>query len=300
MNASMPPNRFTCIVLFGLLLAPNTVAAGDTPELRAVPSGSFLMGSPADEPEREGWVAGTESPQHRIEFPRAFEIGRFSVTVRQYAHFIAETGWRSDGGCHVFDGRDWHLRAEASWRAPGFPQTDDHPVVCVGWYDAMAYVSWLDRQRTGHRLPTEAEREYATRAGTATPFWFGAQIGPGDANYDTRGGFAGGVERAPFRGTTVPVDSYAANPWGLYAVHGNVWEWTADCYAGTHANRPVNLLADGSQPRTDTGCDRRSLRGGAFNRHPSTLRSAYRTGLDPGFRGHSIGFRVARTIAIGP
>jgi formylglycine-generating enzyme required for sulfatase activity len=260
------------------------------------------MGSPATEPERESWQAGTESPLHEVVIPRAFEIGRFPVTVAEFAAFVAATGYRMDGSCHVFDGKDWTPRSDASWRGPGFSQADVHPVVCVGWHDAMAYVSWLNAQTGGsrYRLPSEAEREYAARAGASTPFWWGRTISPSDANYDHREVYAGSATRGPYRGSTVPVRSYTPNGWGLYQVHGNVWEWTADCYVDTYADKTPHLLLDGATPRTDRGCDRRSLRGGAFNRHPNTLRAAYRTGLDPSFRGHSIGFRVARSLAAPP
>ncbi len=258
------------------------------------------MGSPADEPERESWQAGTESPQHAVAMPRAFAIGRFAVTVAEFAAFVGSTGHRTDGGCHVFDGRDWALQAAASWRAPGFQNAGDFPVVCVNWQDAQAYVAWLngrgDAAKGRFRLPAEAEREYATRAGTETPFWWGRTIAPRDANYDTRDGYAGSEDRAAYRGATIAVQSFAPNAWGLHQVHGNVWEWTEDCYVDDYIGKPPELLKDGSMPRSDRGCDRRSLRGGAFNRQPKTLRAAYRTGLAADFRGHSIGFRVVREL----
>lgn len=257
------------------------------------------MGSPADEVERESWQPGTESPQHEVAFPHALEIGRFPVTVAEFAVFVASAGHKMDGNCHLFDGADWAQRTDASWRSPGFAQTGSHPVVCVGWHDAMAYIAWLNTETNGarYRLPSEAEREYAARAGTMTPFWWGRAVSPEQASYDHREVYAGGATRGHFQASTVPVRHYAPNGWGLYQMHGNVWEWTADCYVDTYQDKPAQLLRDGAVPRTDRGCDRRSLRGGAFNRHPKTLRAAYRTGLDPDFRGHSIGFRVARTVA---
>jgi formylglycine-generating enzyme required for sulfatase activity len=268
------------------------------PTLVPIPAGSFVMGSPDDEPERESWQAGTESPAHRVSFQQAFGMAATAVTVGQFRQFVRSSGHKTDGGCHLFDGTDWRLAGAASWQAPGFIQTDDHPAVCLSWHDASAYVAWLNTTVPAgarpFRLPTEAEREYATRAGTTTPFWWGRTISPKDASYDTREVYAGGQARAPYAGSTVSVRAFAANPWGLYGVHGGVWEWTADCYSATHAGKPEALLQSGSIPRSDVGCDRRVLRGGAFNRHPRTLRAAYRTGLDPNFRGHSIGFRIAR------
>ncbi len=267
-------------------------------ELVPIPAGTFTMGSPSDEPERESWQAGTESPMHAVTFPHSFEMAVAAVTVGEFGHFVRATGHDTGGGCHTFDGTDWRLDAGASWQAPGFEQSDDHPAVCLSWHDATAYVGWLNARRTTGskhvRLPTEAEREYATRAGTTTPFWWGRTISPQDANYDTRELYAGAGARARYLGRTVPARSFAANQWGLYGVHGGVWEWMADCYEESHAGKPAALRADGSIVRSDSGCDRRVLRGSAFNRHPKTLRAAYRTGLEPNFRGHSIGMRVAR------
>lgn len=294
------------VVLTGLYAPAAGQAVCDVcPSVVTVPSGRFLMGSPPDELERESWDVGSESPRHEVVVPRPFGIGRYPVTRGEFAKFVTATRYATDSGCHVFDGTNWRLDPAASWRSPGFGQADDHPVVCVSWLDAMAYVGWLnlrDGDGTARwRLPTEAEREYAARAGTTTPFWWGALITPADANYDTREVFPAGMhpaeaQRAPYRGATVPAPAFAANAWGLHNVHGNVWEWTADCYVPTYADKPVELNADASRPRNDRGCDRRALRGGAFNRHPKTLRAAYRTGLDPAFRGHSIGFRVVRDL----
>ena len=282
--------------------AEGSTPCSNCPQTLPIPAGRFWMGSPANEPERESWQAGTESPRHEVVIPHAFEMGRFAVTVAEFAAFVTATGYRMDGSCHVFDGRDWTPRSDISWRAPGFAQTGDHPAVCVGWHDAIAYVAWLNAGAggSGYRLPSEAEREYAARAGPSTPFWWGPTISPSEANYDHREVYAGTTTRAPYRGGTVPVERYAPNGFGLYQVHGNVWEWTADCYVDTYADKTPDLRLDGATPQTDRGCDRRSLRGGAFNRRPTTLRAAYRTGLDPNFRGHSIGFRVARSLAAPP
>jgi formylglycine-generating enzyme required for sulfatase activity len=285
--------------------AAGQAACDVCPGVVTAPSGRFLMGSPPDELERESWDVGSESPRHEVLVPRPFGIGRHQVTRGEFAQYVRATRYPTDGGCHVFDGIDWRLDPTASWRSPGFDQADDHPVVCVSWLDAMAYVGWLNLRggdgTARWRLPTEAEREYAARAGTSTPFWWGAMITPADANYDTRDVYPAGMQpaepqRAPYRGATVPASAFAANAWGLHNVHGNVWEWTADCHVPTYADKPAELSADASRPRIDRGCDRRALRGGAFNRHPKTLRAAYRTGLDPKFRGHSIGLRVVRDL----
>jgi len=294
---------YALMVLASLLFALNAGVARacsgcPNPELVKIPAGTFTMGSPGDEPERENWQAGTESPAHVVTFPHSFEMAAAAVTVREFGHFVRATGHDTGGGCHMFDGTDWRLDAAASWQAPGFEQFDDHPAVCLSWHDAMAYITWLNALSAPYsrhaRLPTEAEREYATRAGTTTPFWWGQTISPQDANYDTREIYAGAGKRAPYFGRTMPARSFAANRWGLFGVHGGVWEWMADCFVGSHDGKPEALRANGSIARSDKACDRRVLRGSAFNRHPKTLRAAYRTGLDPKFRGHSIGMRIAR------
>lgn len=293
------PYRLLVPALAILALASRAaLACGSCPDLVRIPAGAFVMGSPPDEPERESWQAGTESPAHAVQFPRPFALAATAVTVGEFRRFILSTGHDMGGGCHTFDGTNWRLDVAASWQQPGFDQTDAHPAVCLSWHDAIAYTAWLNSLSVDdsqpYRLPTEAEREYATRAHTTTPFWWGRTITPADASYDTRDVYAGTGDRAPYLAGTVPARSFAANPWGLYGVHGGVWEWMADCYVESHEGKPEAARADGSVARKDVGCDRRVLRGGAFNRHPKTLRAAYRTGLDPSFRGHSIGFRIAR------
>ena len=132
-------------------------------------------------------------------------------------------------------------------------------MVCVNWNDAKAYVAWLSKT-TGktYRLLSEAEREYVARAGTTTPFWWGATISTSQANYDGNYTYAGG-SKGEWRKATVAVDSFAANPWGLYNVHGNVWEWTEDCWNEKNAGNPGNGSA-----RTNGDCGCRVLRGGSW------------------------------------
>jgi formylglycine-generating enzyme required for sulfatase activity len=156
----------------------------------------------------------------------------------EFAAFVAATGHKTDGACWTHTDTEWKERADRNWSSPGFMQNDRHPVVCVTWDDAKAYAAWLSK-KTGktYRLPSEAEREYATRAGTTTPFWWGSAISPQQANYNgTADPYQGGGSKGEWRKATVPVDGFKANPWGLYNVHGNVWEWTEDC-----RNRPSRL-----------------------------------------------------------
>jgi formylglycine-generating enzyme required for sulfatase activity len=166
-------------------------------------------------------------------------------------------------------------------------------VVCVNWNDAKAYVAWLSSQ-TGktYRLLSEAEREYVARAGTNTPFGWGSAISPTQANYDgTAEPYKGGGSKGEWRKATVPVDTFTANPWGLYNVHGNVWDWTKDCWNEKIAGNP----GDGSA-RTAADCGSRVLRGGCWLSDPQELRSAYRYRFPPGYRDFILGIRVARTL----
>jgi formylglycine-generating enzyme required for sulfatase activity len=154
----------------------------------------------------------------------------------------------------------------------------------VSWDDARKYVAWVN-SKTGktYRLLSESEREYVTRAGSTTPFWWGSSITPKQANYDDRG--------FESRHKTMPVDSFAANPWGLYNVHGNVWEWTQDCWNDSNDRNP----GDGSASSSGD-CSRHALRGGSWVSYAAGLRAASRVWYAVNYRGSRNGFRVARTL----
>jgi formylglycine-generating enzyme required for sulfatase activity len=164
-------------------------------------------------------------------------------------------------------------------------------VTCIDLKAAQAYVSWLS-EMTGrsYRLPSETEREYATRAGTASPFWWGSGISTDLANYNGSSGYAQG-STGEWRQATLRVDSFRPNPWGLYNVHGNVWDWTEDCWNENNIGNP----GDGSV-RTTGDCTWRVARGGAWNYSPTYLRSAYRYWNEPANRSSVQGMRVARTL----
>jgi formylglycine-generating enzyme required for sulfatase activity len=261
----------------------------DCPEMVIAPSGSFTMGSPKDEPQRESWKAGTESPQHDVKIAKPFAVSRYHITRGEWARFVKVTGHKTDGGCWTWTGGKWEENKSASWRSPGFEQDDDHPVVCVNWEDAKAYAGWLSKQ-TGksYRLLSEAEYEYAARARTATPFWWGSSITPEQANYDGNYVYAGGGSKGAYRAKTVPVKSFKPNPWGLYQVHGNAWSWVEDCWHDNYDGAP----SDGSA-WTSGDCTYRVLRGGSWNINPQILRAAYRYSINPQGRGTDRGFRVA-------
>ena len=257
----------------------------ECPEMVVVPAGSFTMGSPPEEEGGPGSDQGYERPQLQVEFAAPFAIGVFEVTFAQWDACAA------DGDC-----------ADLPRHAP-FDEPN-HPVHNVSWNDAQAYVAWLSA-KTGqaYRLPSDAEWEYATRAGTTTPFHFGETITTAQANYDgevpspRRGE---GEEASPharanpgaYRGGPVPVGFLPANPWGLHEVHGNVREWTQDCFAASNLR---GWPADGSAVETGD-CDSRFLRNGSYYDDPGDVRSANRAPSSAGERHGSAGFRVAKTL----
>ncbi len=243
----------------------------ECPEMVVVPAGSFTMGSPASEKGRDR----DEGPQRRVTIAESFAVGKYEVTRGEFGKFVEATG---------------HAMRNSCWDNPGFRQTDRDPVVCVNWKDAQAYVRWLS-EKTGqrYRLLTEAEWEYAARAGTWSRYHWGDSIGQGRANCHDCGSRWGNKQ-------TAPVGSFSANGFGLHDMHGNVWEWVEDCWHGDYAGAP----SDGSAWTSGGDCSRRGrrvLRGGSWFNSPGYLRSAIRIKNGAGDRDDDIGFRVARTLA---
>ena len=260
------------------------------PELVVVPAGEFLMGS---SPSQGAAADGRESPQHKVQV-RAFAAGRFAVTRGQFAEFVKATSQQTDaersGGCFALLASGWGLQPQWNWRSPGFKQADDHPAVCVSWNDAQNYVAWLTNS-TGHkyRLLTEGEREYATRAGTSTAYWWGDAITPEQANYNP-GAAAAGAGKSTWRKATVPVNQFATNPMGLYNVHGNVGEWVQDCQHDNYQEAPT----DASAWTQKCVSNKRMMRGGGWVSDAAGLRSANRAWFAADLPSHGSGFRVAR------
>lgn len=260
-------------------------------EMVVVPAGTYIMGSPAEEPERQPYESTL-----RVTFRRPFAVGRTAVTRAQYAAFVTETK-RSSTGCRTFEGEASQIRGDRSWRNPGYVQGDDHPAVCVSFDDAKGFAAWLS-QKTGasYRLLSEAEFEYVARAGTTTPFWWGRTISTDRANYNgdafnNANAYFGGP-KGRSRGATVSVETFGANPWGLNIAQGNVGEWTEDCFEfSDNADNP----ADGSARRRGT-CAWRVTRGGNWRSLPSAVRSAFRFGAEATAADWLIGFRVARDL----
>jgi formylglycine-generating enzyme required for sulfatase activity len=249
------------------------------PELVVIPPGRFMMGSPEDESGRDD----NEGPQHEVTIPHALAVGRYAVTFEEWDF--------------AQDDKDWTPVTGMQPRKPDDERwgRGRRPAIDVSWDDAKAYVKWL-AHRTGqaYRLLSEAEWEYACRAETATPFWWGASIKLDRANYDGNFIYAGGGSRGESRHRTVAIDSFEPNPWGLYQVHGNVWEWCEDCWRDSYKRKPENSKLSGA---AWTGIGRRRvLRGGSCLSDPASLRAAKRFWNYTYVRHSTVGFRVSRTL----
>lgn len=237
------------------------------PEMINVPDGSFIMGSPSTEPQR----TLAESPQREVNISK-FALSVTEITFDQWDACVA------DGGCtHDPHDNDWGRGAR--------------PVINVNWNDAQEYVRWLSATSgESYRLPSEAEREYATRAGTTGRFNTGDCITTDDANFR---GFAPATDcpGGDYREQTLPVGSFKANAWGLHDMHGNVWEWVQDCWNVTSSDAPT----DGSA-WMEGDCTNAVLRGGSWAFGGRGIRSAARARDNREVRNHFRGFRVARDL----
>jgi formylglycine-generating enzyme required for sulfatase activity/serine/threonine protein kinase len=279
-----------------------------------VPPGSFQMGSRNDENARS-----TDEQQHGVELVKPFRVGKYAVTVAQFQRFVEDSGYQTDaekdgrgGSGYNTASRKFEGTAAYTWRNTGWPQTGQHPVVNVSWNDAGAFCSWLEK-KTGrnYRLPTEAEWEYSCRAGTTTRFYNGDEDATlarvanfADRSLKAKWDFSDLHDKAwqrqlsawfgsvswddgyPF---TAPVGKFQPNAFGLYDMHGNVWQWCEDSYtweasrSGFRRDCPVR----GTGPL-------RVHRGGAFNEVPERCRTAWRGWLGPTDRNYGLGFRVVQ------
>ncbi len=279
------------------------------PTMVVIPAGVFSIGSPRDEPGR----SDEEGPQREVRIGR-FAVGKYHVTRGQWAAFTRATDRATEPGCH------WTARAPGgydpagSWEDTGFEQTGKHPVVCITWQDAQAFVEWLREQtERPYRLLSEAEWEYAARAGSTTAYPWGDTATHERANYGAEeccAGLAEGRDRWKY---TSPAGAFPANAFGLHDMQGNALQWVQDCFSPSYADLP----ADGSPYHADSklrtegplhwmsgtrACDYRMLRGGDWGNPPAFIRSANRNwapppGSDPGtYRSAGVGFRVARDL----
>jgi formylglycine-generating enzyme required for sulfatase activity len=265
----------------------------DCPTMVAVPAGSFMMGSPATEPGR----FDAEGPQHRVTV-HAFAIGKFDVTTAEFLDFLSETGYQP-APCDEAHGLGW----QSPGRGRAYPPTPTDPplwpAVCLSWNDAEAYIAWLNNKvralpsapKTGegpYRLPSEAEWEYAARAGTIAARWWGDAVGVAKANCNGCGSQWDDHELAP-------VGSFGPNPFGLFDMLGNVWQWVGDCWNDSYVGAPV----DGGR-WFQGDCRKRVLRGGSWSNLPTFVRSAVRSRGDADGKSFDYatyaGFRVVRAL----
>ncbi len=270
------------LALTSRVSANETVLARDCtgcPKMIVIPPGTFVMGSPAAEPGR----SDSESPQHSVTVA-GFAIGETDVTRAEFAAFVAATGYdMHDAKC------DWHAP-----RAHGVPmnQSERDPVVCVDWNDAQAYAAWLSKMSGRmYRLPSEAEWEYAARAGSSTARPWGEALTRDRANYGADpccGPVAEGADKWLY---TSPVGSFPPNRFGLSDMIGNVWQWVEDCGHDNYAGAPTvgSVWQAGD-------CSTHMVRGGAWFQGPESARSAARAADRTDFRIGDIGFRVARSL----
>ena len=294
--------------------APKPFVDGVGQSFVRIEPGSFMMGnvlSPDEIAKRWGGEKRLyeDAPRHRVELTRPYYMSKYQVTRDEFAEFVQATGYETtaeqEGSAWGYDeDGDWSNVKGLNWRNPGFSQDDDHPVVCMSWHDAQKYIDWLNETHkrdlpSGFRyaLPTEAQWEYACRAGTETEFFWGtneAKDSEGYLNAADETGSPNGNKWScffPFKSgytATSPVGAFNPNNWGLYDMLGNAWEWCADWY-GDYPRKPA---VDPTGP--SSGSDR-VLRGGSWYSDPGDCRSACRNYYDPADRDGDSGFRLAMT-----
>ena len=298
------------------------------PEMVVIPAGSFLMGSPVEETDRENMaaegdtaagpgegegrpvirgtrpqVASWEKPLVEVTIAKPLAVSRFEITVGEYSAFIDGTARWASGGCRAYndDGSMFETKLGLTWRDPDFEQSDRSPVVCVNWYDAFRYTEWLSFI-TGetYRLLSESEWEYAARAGTQTARYWGNGIDEA-CEYSNVGDLdmadALGWRNREFTCRdgavfTAAVGSYKPNAFGLYDMLGNVWEWIEYCWHWNHAGHPT----DGSAWTTGDCTERRINKGASWSHYPWGMRAAVRNPAGIETRYNTTGIRVAREI----
>jgi formylglycine-generating enzyme required for sulfatase activity len=271
-------------------------SGGEGPAMVRIPDGGFLMGSPKDEPEPE---RDDDEEQHQVQIKQPFAIGKYEVTVAEFRRFAeAGKGYRTEAergdGCYGWKNGTWQQVKAFSWRAVGFAQGDDSPVVCVSWNDARAYTTWLSEQ-TGktYRLPTEAQWEYAARALTTKPFFTGDCISTKQANYNGTGDYNNcSAKTGVYSVKTLPVGSFKANAWGLCDLAGNAWEWTCSAYVASYDGKEQVCISNND---VKSGLPR-VFRGGSWSSRPAWVRSANRSGYSPSYRFDNLGFRLAQDL----
>jgi formylglycine-generating enzyme required for sulfatase activity len=259
-------------------------------KLTLIPPGEFTMGSPETESGRD-----VREKQHCVKIAAPFSLGVYHVTYGDFLTFYHAAEYKTEaetdgkGGWGFHSNGDFGQKPEYTFRSWGRKQTDDRPVVNVSWNDAQAYCKWL-RKKEGktYRLPTEAEWEYACRAGTTTPFSFGPSLNGRQANYNGNHPY-GTEEKGPYVDNTTPVGKYPANAFGLYDMHGNAFQWCQDwCGDDYYSNSATD------DPQGPTHGEFRVIRGGCWYSSAVHCRSADRFSNGPANRNCYLGFRVVQ------
>lgn len=259
---------------------------GPGPDMIEIPAGTYLRGSPDTEYGR----LECEGPQMKVNIS-PFQMGRTPVTVGQWKQFVADTK-RGFWGALVNGGVTKAHQPEVWW-----VQTDEHPVRNINWYDANAYIAWLNSKvnidEGAYRLPSETEWEYAARAGTVTPFYYGGTIDTDQANFNGTDNHYPGTLSGHYKECTTPVKAFVPNNFGLYDMHGTVSEWCGDVWHDSYQGSPTD-----GQAWTDGGDQNHHiLRGGSWHHSATNVRSASREHYASENRINIFGFRLARTIA---
>jgi len=262
-------------------------------EFLYIKPGTFMMGSPSSEKGRQ-----KDEKQHRVTLSKGFYIQTTEVTVGQWREFIRDSGYKTEaetgGGAWIWTGSKWEKKKGYYWDNPGFSQSENHPVTCVSWNDVRKFINWINRKEgKSYKLPTEAEWEYACRAGSMTAFANGdiSELKCGyDSNLNAMGWYCYNANKR-----THPVAQKNANAWGLYDMHGNVWEWCQDSCEWKNGI-VTDTYRDGIVDPLNTSGSYRVIRGGSWYSYASYCRSANRSFLTPGYRYRLLGFRLLRTL----
>ncbi len=266
-----------------LPLAAPASPAGVPANFVYIRGGTFMMGSPDNEVSR---MSDREGPQHQVRLSD-FYICRYEVTVAEFRQFVEDYGYSTDAE-NNHDAQNWRHGVSGQLRSSS---EDNHPVIYVSWNDAVKYCKWLSfKTGKNFRLPTEAEWEYACRAGTPTPFHTGYNLTTSQANYNGNYPYDNN-QKGHNQSNTVAVNSFNPNAWGLYNMHGNVWEWCGDWYKATYyaecKARGTVSNPDNQEPGSD-----RVLRGGCWFNYAEYCRSAIRYRYSPDYRFNFVGFRL--------
>jgi formylglycine-generating enzyme required for sulfatase activity len=315
------PSRLSALLTLAVLAAAPAFAAVDErvvkdcdacPVMVIIPAGSFMMGTAVENrliDPRTGKPATNDGPQHEVTINKPFALGKYEVTVDEFAAFVAATGYETSGGCMEFSPvASFTISDEFDWDNPGYEQTGDSPVGCVSYYDVLAYTGWLsDITGEDYRLPTEAEWEYAARAGSTGPYHWGSDrmqvcryanvrspgahtISKRQAESDRNDGFPCD-DGMPL---VAPAGSFEANSFGLHDMQGNNWEWVEDCNHKDYVGAPTDGSAWRDQEDAKQGCQFGVIRGGSYLNLVERSSVTVRAGRPQSGRATNMGFRVAR------